>query len=372
VAGRGLDAPRSPGVESKLLNVGGSNFSFEYNPAGGHSGTLAICHVDSAEGGVIFRYRIFIRRRGGDFVQWGETVTECRPHSDEDLVMFGPDVRQDGCARPQGIFGLQHEALLQSPWVEDDTLTVRFELEVRVPIMFESIQDPRQVNVEIPSATMAADLLSLLDTERSSDVRILVDGETIKAHSLILCSRSKVFDRLLNGGMRESETKEIRIEDCSALTFKALLRFLYTDDFSCMNEAMQKQACDDQSSSSVSSGHQVTWLQNVLAVSHKYALARLQAWCEQKLCGCIAIKEVCSILCQAHLHEAKQLANACLDFIRDSYVSVIVTEEFGTLAKEWPEVMLKINLFMAGVAEASAASAIEASQRVSSKRKRGE
>jgi hypothetical protein len=61
-----------------------------------------------------------------------------------------------------------------------------------------------------------------------------------------------------------------------------------------------------------------------------------------------------------------------LNFIKERYAAVVVTEEFGTLAKGWPEVMLKINICTAGVAEASAKPAIEASQRISGKRKRDE
>merc|ERR1712232_1213559 len=156
------------------------------------------------------------------------------------------------------------------------------------------------------------------------------------------------------------------------MTFKSLLRFLYTDDFSCMEEAMQNELSADQGSSSTNCQRRAAWLQSVLAVSHKYAMVRLQAWCEQKLCECIAIKAVCSILCQAHLYQAKQLTNACLSYIKEHYAALIVTEDFGTLAKEWPEVMLKIDLCMAGVSEASAKPAIEASQRASSKRKRSE
>jgi len=296
----------------------------------------------------------------------------CEPYEDVDDHVFGPDVPADGGASPQGIFGLSHKALLKSEWIENNTLTVRFELEVRLPISYDDLTSERRVKVEVPSATITADLLSLLDAERCSDVKFLVDEETINAHSLILCTRSEVFDKLLNGGMRESASKEVRIEDCSAPAFKALLQFLYTDDFSCMDEALQKETCSEQSSSSVSQASRITWLQGMLAVSHKYALGRLQAWCEQKLCERIAISEVASILCQAHLYEAKQLANACLTFIKEHYADVIVTEAFGQLGKEWPDVMLKVNLCMAGVAEANAKPAIEASQRASNKRKREE
>lgn len=139
-----------------------------------------------------------------------------------------------------------------------------------------------------------------------------------------------------------------------------------------MDEAMRKETCSGQSSSGSNSGKHVTWLQSVLAVSHKYALVRLQAWCEQKLCECIAISEVCSILCQAHLYEAKHLASACLNYVKEHYAAVIVTEDFGSLAKDWPEVMVKINLWMGGVTESNAKTAIEASQRASGKRKRTE
>jgi len=333
----------------------------------GDEGTLAIMHIESPTGGLIFRYRIFVRRKGGDFVQWGNDGYVCSPNDDVDSAAFGPDVPDGGSASPQGIFGLSHDELLKSEWVENDTLSVRFELEVRLPIKLEDIDDiPKASRVEVPSTTMPTELLALLDSGRSSDVVIQVEGETIHAHSQILSSRSAVFEKLLNGGMRESVSKEIRIDDCSALIFKAVLRFLYTDDFSCMEEATPKE------SSSSPAVCRAAWLQHVLAVSHKYALARLQAWCEQKLCESITVDEACPILCQAHLYGATQLMNACLSFIREHYAAVVVTEKFGSLAKEWPEVMLKINICVAGVSEASAKPAIAASQRASGKRKLGE
>ena len=101
-------------------------------------------------------------------------------------------------------------------------------------------------------------------------------------------------------------------------------------------------------------------------------MVRLQAWCEHKLCECITTDAVCSILCHAHLYEASQLTSACLSFIKEHYMAVMVTEKFGTLAKEWPAVMLKINLCTAGVPETSAKPAIEASQRPLGKRRCGE
>lgn len=52
---------------------------------------------------------------------WGETSSSHRP------------ITPSGSTRgaPRGIFGLSHKQLLGSEWVENDSLTVKFELEVR-------------------------------------------------------------------------------------------------------------------------------------------------------------------------------------------------------------------------------------------------
>merc|ERR1712232_1270345 len=107
------------------MRVGKDQFAFLYDPSGGDDGTLAIQHNE--EYGVTFRYKIYIKRCGGDFVQWGETGKVCDPGKDtsyeDSYAVYGPDVPSDGGASPQGIFGLSHDALLRSEWVEDDALT---------------------------------------------------------------------------------------------------------------------------------------------------------------------------------------------------------------------------------------------------------
>merc|ERR1712194_411843 len=101
-------------------------------------------------------------------------------------------------------------------------------------------------------------------------------------------------------------------------------------------------------------------MQGLIAVSHRYQVSRLRLWCEQQLCERISIEDVCSILCQAHLYDAKELENACLSFFQHHRQAVVVSENFGILSKGWPEVMLKLNIFLAGVSEESAVVAIEA------------
>jgi hypothetical protein len=218
-------------------------------------------------------------------------------------------------------------------------------------------------------------MLTLLNSGKHSDVTFVVDDEHVRAHAQILCARSEVFDKLLSCGMQESVSKEIVIEDGDCSVFKVLLKFLYTDSLVLVEDDIAAIIV----SSSAGSGERVnvvkgclriTLLQSLLAASHKYQVARLQSWCEQQLCECISAEDVCSILCQAHLHEAKSLEQFCLVFIKDEIEKVAKTQGFGNLAEIWPEVMLKINLHIASVSESDAAQAIQAQQEARRKRQK--
>lgn len=302
-------------------------------------------------------------------------------------MAFGPDV-QLASGMPAGIFGLSHEQLLQSEWVEDDIMTVKCELEVRPS------DDPMrlcvQPKIDVPPATIGDNLLHFLMESTSSDVTFIVEGAPIKAHSQILSARSEVFSRQFNGYMRESVSKEVVVEDCDVATFKALLTFVYTDDLDCMETLVHACAGGGSESGRTDSGRigaassggiatdpmasaRTSLLQNVLAVSHKYQLSRLRLWCEQQLCVCITVNEACSVLCKAHLYEAKQLMESCLTFIKEHFEEVMATPTFGRLATEWPEVMLALSVFVAGVSESRAAAVINTQRpALGSKRKRDE
>ena len=65
----------------------------------------------------------------------------------------------------------------------------------------------------------------LLEHEVNCDVSFKVgeEQEVVKAHKLILSSRSPVFEKMFNGAFCETETDPI-IPDVSPATFRALLR----------------------------------------------------------------------------------------------------------------------------------------------------
>eukprot|EP00928_Gymnodinium_smaydae_P074257 TRINITY_DN57323_c0_g1_i1.p1 TRINITY_DN57323_c0_g1~~TRINITY_DN57323_c0_g1_i1.p1 ORF type:complete len:527 (-),score=129.24 TRINITY_DN57323_c0_g1_i1:154-1734(-) len=374
-----LDQVGEEYASSDVFSVDVEDFRLVYHPTCGtigsyyrddQRGSLAVKHLGG--NGVTFRYKVFIKDSSGEFVQWGPLGDECHPNENTFGSAFGPDVRlatDRGNTMPMGIFGLSHEELLVSDWVVADALTVKFELAVRPDADFSTIKP----HVEVTPPTLSANLCSLLEDGRCSDITFVLSDGSIKAHSQIICARSEVFDKQLHGGMREATSKEIVVEDCDVATFKAFLQFLYTDDFAFMEQVV-KTACADSarsgggSSSGDTGGSEsdsvanvrTSLLQSVLAVSHRYQVERLRLWCQRMLCNSITVSEVCSVLCQAHMYDARQLEEACLRFIKSNLEKVVVTPSFGSLGKEWPEVVLKINLFLAGVSETSAQAAIEA------------
>eukprot|EP00746_Dinoflagellata_sp_MGD_P017802 gnl/MRDRNA2_/MRDRNA2_141095_c0_seq1.p1 gnl/MRDRNA2_/MRDRNA2_141095_c0~~gnl/MRDRNA2_/MRDRNA2_141095_c0_seq1.p1 ORF type:complete len:192 (+),score=25.82 gnl/MRDRNA2_/MRDRNA2_141095_c0_seq1:77-577(+) len=164
--------------------------------------------------------------------------------------------------------------------------------------------------------------------------------------------------------MQESTSKEVIIDDCEPIIFKAFLRYLYNDDFSSVEGIMSS----DASNASVKETT-MSRLQSLLATSHKYQVTRLQMWCQRKLRELISIDQVCSVLVQAHLYEAKQLEKWCLDFIAANMSEVVKTESFISVSHKWPEVSLKITMRLACLSEGIAATAISL-QENSRKRKR--
>lgn len=291
-------------------------------------------------------------------MQWGLIGNVCKLSS-TDLQAFGPDVQVwTGGFRPIGIFGMSHEQLLQSEWVTDDTLTIRFEIEVH-PFDAEPTELSLSCGPSISPPTIAADFLSLFNQGKYTDVTFIVQGERIKAHKLVLCARSEVFDRMFNAGMSESVSREIAIEDCDSTSFTVLLKFLYTDDLNSVEEALEDPASSStEGSSGGSTGSTAATsgfdamrvLQAVLTVSHKYEVSRLNSWCEQQMCKHITTSNVCDVLCQAHLYDAKRLEAACLAVIGEKRQEVMGSEAFAQLCQR-PEVLLRLSRHLGGVPE---------------------
>ena len=72
---------------------------------------------------------------------------------------------------------------------------------------------------------------NLFNNEKLSDVHFVVGPKKkrIPAHRVLLSARSEVFDRMLNGNMKESNIElDIDIPDMDSSAFLPMLKFVYT------------------------------------------------------------------------------------------------------------------------------------------------
>merc|ERR1719273_2666362 len=61
------------------------------------------------------------------------------------------------------------------------------------------------------------------------DVTLHVEGKKIYGHKIILSLASKYFDRMFASNMKESNTKDVYLENIGFATLKLLVEFLYSD-----------------------------------------------------------------------------------------------------------------------------------------------
>ena len=299
-------------------------------------GTLAL--IRTADNyGTNLCYRFFVRDASGEFQPLGDTTRVAVPARGEaSCFVGGPDLETES----KGLFGLSFDELLGSEWVKDDSICFKVCIEEAAMKEHPSqgqvfvgkmdvVYERKPPSVEVPPPTLKADFISLLTEGRHSDVTIeAVYGEaapvTFSAHTNILSQRSDVFAAAFAHEMRESTTRTLTVPQsrglaaecrrcpiftppsCGQVTdvpppaLKALLHFLYTDDFDEVLKVLREEGSSEASSSSsaaaasggASSGaaeQSIAQLQAVLAAAHKTAC-----------CGCCAGRRgSCATSCPA-------------------------------------------------------------------------
>ncbi|KAM0861339.1 hypothetical protein ACQ4PT_045954 [Festuca glaucescens] len=194
----------------------------------------------------------------------------------------------------------------------DDRLTILCTVEVFQEDAAATAAEPTKCFVSpVPPPTIAREfrkLLLLLETKclETSDVKFIVEGTQIIAHRLVLAMRSPVFAAELLGHMRESTTRHVTIHDMSAPTFRAMLRFIYTDEFP------------------INRSYSMT--RDLLVAADRYDLGRLRLMCENILVESINVMTVMSTLLLVRGRQScHQLEDSCIKYIAsdpDVYAAV--------------------------------------------------
>uniref|UniRef100_A0A8D8BS01 Speckle-type POZ protein-like B n=1 Tax=Culex pipiens TaxID=7175 RepID=A0A8D8BS01_CULPI len=183
---------------------------------------------------------------------------------------------------------------------QDDQLYIVCKITTYEGIINESLRE----NLPEPMpGSLSKDMGTLVEGPKFGDVTILIDGQRFLAYKGILSARSAVFAAMFKHPMQESTENCITINDVEPGVFKELLRYIYTDQLTCLETMAQK----------------------LYQVADKYDIQTLKS-----LCRCHIVKKMNSetaadTLVLADMHGDHEMKSHALRFL--------IGSEAGTVTK---------------------------------------
>jgi speckle-type POZ protein len=186
--------------------------------------------------------------------------------------------------------------------------------------------------IAVPPSDIGDNLRDMLQSAACTDVSFIVDNgrgpaPPIHAHRAFLAAGSPVFKAQLCGHMLEANTpaSPITVRDMEPETFKAMIRFMYTDD-------LPADLGDDED------------LRCLLAAADLYALNRLKLLCAQKMLNSVSADTIASALECAETYSCPELKSKCIDFVvaDENFKKVVLTDGFLELVARSPSILAEI------------------------------
>ncbi|XP_049796940.1 poly [ADP-ribose] polymerase tankyrase-1-like isoform X1 [Schistocerca nitens] len=141
--------------------------------------------------------------------------------------------------------------------------------------------------------SIVTDLRTLLESGEGADVKLVVGGSELLAHSPILTARSPVFAAMLRNNMKEAHSRQIEITDLQEDVLKQLLCFMYTD----------------------TAPQLASMLGEMIAAADKYDLPSLKEKCEEQIAQGLSVENAAAAALLAVLHSCPRLESAAVAFI---------------------------------------------------------
>ncbi|CAG0886407.1 unnamed protein product [Cyprideis torosa] len=163
-------------------------------------------------------------------------------------------------------------------------------------------------NWQASKATLKERFSFLFNNEILADVHFVIGdppSAPVPAHKFVLSCGSAVFDALFNGPLATEETV-IRLPDVELPAFRALLRFLYSDEVCISPDTVM----------------------TVLYTAKKYAVPALESSCVDFLKSALCADNAFMLLTQARLFDEPQLANLCLENIDKNTCEALSADGF--------------------------------------------
>ncbi|CAO2201075.1 unnamed protein product [Urochloa humidicola] len=197
--------------------------------------------------------------------------------------------------------------------------------------------------IDVPPSDMLEQLGEVLETGKGADVTFSVEGDLFPAHKVILAMRSPVFKAELYGEMKENGAAQvIVIDDMGAATFRALLRYIYTDALpAVITSSGDNQDEEDNDDDGEDDGIRV-W--ELLTAADRYDVQRLKLICERILCQRLHVVNVADTLALADQHHCHTLKDGCIEFMTTSQRmgQVAATQGYMQLKSSHPHLVFEM------------------------------
>uniref|UniRef100_K3Z4E9 BTB domain-containing protein n=1 Tax=Setaria italica TaxID=4555 RepID=K3Z4E9_SETIT len=138
------------------------------------------------------------------------------------------------------------------------------------------------------------------------------------------------------GGTSKEEVVVLRVEGITAVAFKALLHFVYTDELPPLDDLVRAATAGDSSVPS-SETSRTRMARDLLAAAERYQLVeRMRPLCENLLCEVITPEDAAATLELARRHGRQELKAFCLDYMSSPGVltAVVATDGYKELSAE--------------------------------------
>lgn len=153
-----------------------------------------------------------------------------------------------------------------------------------------------------------------------SDVKILVEDETVNAHKCILAKSSPVFLAMFNSEMKEKQESTLVIEDIKYDIFMLMLRYMYAGKVNYIDIAIGDQ---------------------LLAAADKYLMEGLKFMCGRALCDILSVGNAVECLKIADRYQVEYLKAKAVEFIVSHAADFVNKPEFKLLT-EVPDVLFQV------------------------------
>ncbi|CAH8874733.1 unnamed protein product [Trichobilharzia szidati] len=188
------------------------------------------------------------------------------------------------------------------------------------------IQDVTQACEINHSAEIIPCIAQLYRNELFSDVTLVVQNTHFPAHKAILAARSDYFRALFYGGMAESSSSVVHLNDINVIAFKNILRYMYTGQIKLKKSKLTLE---------------------ILGLAHQYNFHSLESALSTYLTHSLCLKNVWCVFDMAVMYNLDGLITACLRFLDCLAPAPLCDPRFLKLSQSSVERLLSRDSFYA-------------------------